>query len=176
MDQKTQLHDTALWFDGILEVNPDKVADFLLLGVDIKRLSVTDESSEIHQFNTVSGQQLKVKTSCSALDKSFQIPQHYKDMDLRAYFLSKQEMRKDSDLENERRIARIENELVGYEEHQYTDVLRTIIYMIDVLREKKVVWGVGRGSSCASYCLFLTGLHLVDPVKYNIHYSEFLHS
>jgi DNA polymerase III alpha subunit len=49
-----------------------------------------------------------------------------------------------------------------------------LIYVIDVMTEKNVVWGVGRGSSCSSYLLYLLGLHEVDPVKYEIEISDFL--
>jgi DNA polymerase III alpha subunit len=36
------------------------------------------------------------------------------------------------------------------------------------------VWGVGRGSSVASYVLFLIGVHRIDSMKYNLDYKEFL--
>ena len=29
-----------------------------------------------------------------------------------------------------------------------------------------IVWGVGRGSSVASYCLYLLGIHKIDSIKY----------
>ena len=46
-------------------------------------------------------------------------------------------------------------------------------YIIDTLRENNVVWGVGRGSSVASYVLFLLGVHKIDSVKYNLPLEEF---
>lgn len=172
---KTELRDRNLWFDGIIEVSPEKVADLLLSGMEISDISVTDINTEIEQFNAVSGHRLSKKINCKTLDTSFLIPDKYKNLDLHTYFKNLQALRNDNDFENERRYARIENELVGFYEKKYTEVLKTIIYLIDTFREKNVVWGVGRGSSCASYLLFLTGTHLVDPVKYDIHYSEFLH-
>ena len=45
---------------------------------------------------------------------------------------------------------------------------------IDTLREKNVVWGVGRGSSVASFCLFLIGVHKVNPILYKLKINEFL--
>ena len=46
-------------------------------------------------------------------------------------------------------------------------------YIVDTLRENKVLWGVGRGSSVSSYVLFLIGIHKIDSVKYNLPIEEF---
>jgi len=53
-------------------------------------------------------------------------------------------------------------------------ILQMLIYLVDVMRENKIVWGVGRGSACASYSLFLIGIHKVDSLKYNLNIKEFL--
>ena len=54
------------------------------------------------------------------------------------------------------------------------DVLRYLKYLVDTMRKHKIVWGVGRGSSVASYCLFLIGVHRVDSVLYQLDIKEFL--
>jgi DNA polymerase III alpha subunit len=46
-------------------------------------------------------------------------------------------------------------------------------YVVDTLRENNIVWGVGRGSSVASYVLHLIGVHKIDSIKYNIPIEEF---
>jgi DNA polymerase III alpha subunit len=46
-------------------------------------------------------------------------------------------------------------------------------YIVDTLRANNVVWGVGRGSSVASYVLHIIGVHKIDPIKYNIPIEEF---
>jgi DNA polymerase III alpha subunit len=46
-------------------------------------------------------------------------------------------------------------------------------YIVDTLRANNVVWGVGRGSSVASYVLHLIGVHKIDSVKYDIPIEEF---
>ena len=53
------------------------------------------------------------------------------------------------------------------------DVLYVMKYIVDTLRENKVLWGVGRGSSVSSYVLFLIGIHKIDSVKYNLPIEEF---
>jgi DNA polymerase III alpha subunit len=52
-------------------------------------------------------------------------------------------------------------------------VLKTMKYIVDTLRKNNVVWGVGRGSSIASYALFLIGIHKIDSIKYDIPITEF---
>jgi DNA polymerase III alpha subunit len=42
------------------------------------------------------------------------------------------------------------------------------------MRKNSLVWGVGRGSSVASYVLFLIGIHKIDSIKYNLNIEEFL--
>jgi DNA polymerase III alpha subunit len=75
----------------------------------------------------------------------------------------------------DRRIIRINNELEEFKRRNLIPLFKTIIYVVDTLREKQILWGVGRGSSCASYLLYLIGLHCVDPVQYDISMNEFLH-
>ena len=43
-----------------------------------------------------------------------------------------------------------------------------------MLRENNRVWGVGRGSSVSSFCLFLIGVHKINPMLYDLDYKEFL--
>jgi DNA polymerase III alpha subunit len=54
------------------------------------------------------------------------------------------------------------------------DLLFYLKYLVDTLRENKVVWGVGRGSSVASYVLYLIGIHKIDSIKYDLDITEFL--
>jgi DNA polymerase III alpha subunit len=54
------------------------------------------------------------------------------------------------------------------------DVLKCLKYIIDTLRNNNLIWGVGRGSSVASYVLYLMGVHKVDSIKYDLNPEEFL--
>ncbi len=55
-----------------------------------------------------------------------------------------------------------------------TKVLNLLLYLVDHFRTNKIVWGVGRGSSVASYILYLIGIHKVDSIKYDLDIGEFL--
>lgn len=53
-------------------------------------------------------------------------------------------------------------------------LLRYMIYLVDHMRENKIVWGVGRGSSVASYVLYLIGIHKINSIHYDLDWKEFL--
>ena len=75
--------------------------------------------------------------------------------------------------ETEEQRERVSLELELFIKHNMYDMLHAMKYIVDTLRENNVLWGVGRGSSVASYVLYLIGVHKVDSIKYNIPIEEF---
>ena len=69
---------------------------------------------------------------------------------------------------------RVQEEYSRYQAKNFIKVLQFLIYFVDTLRANNIVWGVGRGSSVASFCLFLIGVHKINPMLYNLDYTEFL--
>ena len=69
---------------------------------------------------------------------------------------------------------RVQTEYDLFEKKQFVKVLQFLIYFVDTLRANNIVWGVGRGSSVASFCLFLIGVHKINPMLYNLDITEFL--
>ncbi len=69
---------------------------------------------------------------------------------------------------------RVQAEYDLYEKKKFIKVLQFLIYFVDTLRANNIVWGVGRGSSVSSFCLFLIGVHKINPLLYNLDYTEFL--
>ena len=70
--------------------------------------------------------------------------------------------------------ARVEMELELFQKHNMMELLCFLKYMVDKFRENTILWGVGRGSSVASYCLYLLGVHKIDSLKYDLDIREFL--
>ena len=68
---------------------------------------------------------------------------------------------------------RVVQELRLFAKHDMIPMLKTMKYVVDTLRANNIVWGVGRGSSVASYVLHIIGVHKIDSVKYNIPIEEF---
>lgn len=74
----------------------------------------------------------------------------------------------------EEELARVDAELILFVQHGMFDLLFYLKYLIDTMREHNIVWGVGRGSSVASYILYLLGIHKIDSIKYKLDITEFL--
>jgi hypothetical protein len=69
---------------------------------------------------------------------------------------------------------RVTEELKLFAQHNMITLLKYIKYLVDTMRKNNIVWGVGRGSSVASYVLYLIGIHKVDSIKYELDIHEFL--
>ena len=74
----------------------------------------------------------------------------------------------------ETQLQRCGSELLLYQERGLFDLLRYLKYLVDVMRDNHVIWGVGRGSSVASYVLYLLGVHRIDSLYYELDPAEFL--
>lgn len=69
-------------------------------------------------------------------------------------------------------IHRMEKELDFFERTGNIPFLLKVYDLVNHFRESGIVWGVGRGSACASLILYILGVHDVDPLKYSIKFSE----
>jgi len=94
------------------------------------------------------------------------MPDEYKEFNIVEFLLDK--------TQNEEQYQRVVQELELFAQHNMIDVLKYIKYLVDTMRENNIVWGVGRGSSVASYVLYLIGVHKVDSIKYELDIHEFL--
>jgi len=72
------------------------------------------------------------------------------------------------------KMARLQDELLLFRQLNMIDLLRYLKYLVDTMRKHNIVWGVGRGSSVASYALYLIGIHKIDSIKFNLDINEFL--
>lgn len=101
------------------------------------------------------------------------IPQQYKDLDVVGYIKELVPNGVDG-TDNAETSQRVDMELTEYKARNLYPVLRVLIYIIETMRRNNLVWGIGRGSSIASYVLFLLGIHKVNSIKYNLDIKEFL--
>ena len=108
--------------------------------------------------------------SVSEFDKNEQnkwfMPKEYQDLNIIEWLLDQ--------TTNETEYQRVISELELFIQHDMLVVLNYLKYLVDTMRSNSIVWGVGRGSSVASYCLYLLGVHKVNSIKYNLDIKEFL--
>ncbi len=93
------------------------------------------------------------------------MPDEYKSMDIEDFLINQ------CSKENHQRLI---EEILLFRQYNMIDLLRYLKYLVDTMRENNIIWGVGRGSSVASYCLYIIGVHKIDSVKYNLDIKEFL--
>jgi DNA polymerase-3 subunit alpha len=98
------------------------------------------------------------------------IPQKYLELDIVDLCIGALH---DKHLNTDSYINRLSWELHQMEEKNMYPFVRCLLYVIDQFKENNIVWGVGRGSSCASLVMFLLDINRVDPVKYEIPAEEF---
>ena len=97
---------------------------------------------------------------------SWHMPEEYRHMDIAEYILSL--------CDSEAKLQRCGEELLLFQERNLFDLLRYLKYLVDTLQANRMIWGVGRGSSVASYVLYLLGVHRIDSMFYDLDAREFL--
>ena len=98
--------------------------------------------------------------------RNWHMPDQYKTLDIAQHVL---------DLcGNEAELQRCGQELLLYQERDLFPLLQYLAYLVDIMRENHVIWGVGRGSSVASYVLYKLGVHRIDSLFYDLSVDEFL--
>ena len=94
------------------------------------------------------------------------MPEEYKTLDIAEYILGL--------CSTEAELQRCGHELLLYQEKDLFNLLRYLKYLVDVMIKNNVIWGVGRGSSVASYVLYKLGVHRIDSMFYKLEPEEFL--
>lgn len=118
------------------------------------------------EFKTPTPEDATMEEYDAANQAVWLMPQKYKDLDIAEHVLQK--CRSDAELQ------RVGEELLLYYERDLFDLLRYLVYLVDVMKANDIIWGVGRGSSVASYVLYLLGVHRIDSLFYQLDIAEFL--
>jgi DNA polymerase III alpha subunit len=153
-------------FNLIYQGNSDKIFDLFV-----------EPNNEITQFNTVSENKLSeyvvtelTDQEISQIDNVLQtqwfIPDIYKNMDMLDYL----EKRCITGVQ----LDRMHLEFAEYDKRGMIPLLKFLVYLVETMIEHNIVWGVGRGSSVASYILYLIGIHRIDSLKYDLDFYEFM--
>ena len=102
----------------------------------------------------------------SLQQRNWHMPEKYKQLDIAAHVIAM--------CDTDEKLQRVGHELLLYQERGLFDLLRYLKYLVDVMHDNHVIWGVGRGSSVASYVLYLLGVHRIDSMYYDLDAGEFL--
>ena len=176
---------------GIPRFSNRDLIDMIYSGnVEKCHVVLCDQNDDVDKFNTAMEAQgfdklqkyipldVDQKTFDGVCQSEWFMPQEYKDLELDHHlFVKVQEQLQhvSSDfIFNSAQWIRVEEELKAFEERGMEDLLRYMIYLVDFMRENNIVWGVGRGSSVASYVLYLIGVHKINSIQFGLDWREFL--
>ena len=164
---------------GIPRFSNKDLIDMIYTGnVDKCHVVLCDESDDVNLFNKAAREQglseltkyipleVEQKDFDGVLQSEWFMPEAYKIMDLYSFLEQK--------CQDHHEIARMETEYEEYRKRGMLDLLCYMIYLVDFMRENKIVWGVGRGSSVSSYILYLIGVHKVNSIQYGLDFNEFM--
>lgn len=112
--------------------------------------SLTMDPSEWHRSN----------------QQTWMMPDSYSGMDIASWVLEQ--------CRGQAELQRCGTELLAYQDRDLMPLLRYLKYLVDIMREHGMVWGVGRGSSVASFVLYKLGVHKIDSLHYDLDFEEFM--
>ena len=164
---------------GIPRFSNRDLIDMIYSGhADKVHVVLCDANDDVDRFNAAMEEQgfdklqkyipldVDQKTFDGVCQSEWFMPDQYKNMDIYSYI----EQRCGTTEE----MQRVYQEYEEFEKRGMENLLRYMVYLVDFMRENNIVWGVGRGSSVASYVLYLIGVHRIDSIKYNLDWREFL--
>lgn len=140
---------SKLFFDNIDQYNKS-LKD---LSLDFDKIKIAPKRSNLSDFDKQNFE-------------NWHMPDKYNKINVLQWLLDK--------CQNDEEKIRVQSEYDLFEKKKFIKVLQFLIYFVDTLRANNIVWGVGRGSSVSSFCLFLIGVHKINPMLYGLDYKEFL--
>jgi DNA polymerase III alpha subunit len=156
----------------------DDVCDLIMQGLEISSFQkmIVDASVDIEKASMLLDNiptLIKHNTSTESIEEFdcrlqqiWHMPEQYQQLDIAQHILNL--------CTTDAELQRCGQELLLYQERNLFDLLRFLKYLVDVMTANSVIWGVGRGSSVASYVLYKLGVHKIDSMFYELDVEEFL--
>ena len=165
---------------GQIIFNEDDVVDLALQGHDVAALNhllvdnTVDLETAAHILENVPAfvrydelaQQQTLEEFDHRCQANWYMPDEYKQLDIARHVLSL--------CKTDAELQRCGQELMLFQERNLFNLLRYLKYLVDVMQHNRLIWGVGRGSSVASYVLYKLGVHRIDSMYYELDSAEFL--
>ena len=164
---------------GIPRFTNRDLVDMIYSGhADKVHVVLCDPSDDVDKFNAAMKEQgfdklqkyipldVDQKTFDGVCQSEWFMPDEYKQLTIQNYVLNK--------CKTDQELERVAEELKAFRERDMFNLLRYMVYLVDFMRENNIVWGVGRGSSVASYVLYLIGVHRINSIQYDLDWREFL--
>lgn len=135
--------------------------------IDIERLThLVQDPGQMITWTFPTDETVAVPDYDALKQQTWFMPDQYKKLDIAEHVLGL--------CSTQEQLQRVALELLMFQERNLFDLLRYLKYLVDVMKDNQVIWGVGRGSSVASYVLYLLGVHRIDSLFYDLDPAEFL--
>jgi DNA polymerase III alpha subunit len=164
---------------GIPRFSNRDLIDMIYSGhADKVHVVLCDSSDDVDRFNAAMEEQgmsplqkyipldVDQKTFDGVCQGEWFMPDEYKDYPIYDYCINRC-----TTVEQQQRVI---EEFKAFDDHGMLNLLKYMKYLVDFMHENRIVWGVGRGSSVASYVLYLIGVHRIDSIQYGLDWREFL--
>ena len=163
---------------GEIIYNEDDLVDMVMRGITLDHLSavIVEPGVSLEQASAYLQQvpelveyaftDMPVEEFDQFKQNIWYMPEEYKNLDIAEHILSL--------CDSDAKLQRCGQELLLFQERHLFDLLRYLKYLVDTMRSHNMIWGVGRGSSVASYVLYLLGVHRIDSMFYDLEPTEFL--
>lgn len=166
---------------GEIVHNQDDICDLIMQGHDVCAMhnltvdpaldiqylaNLIEDPSAMRTWTLPNNSSISVPEFDHAQQDHWHMPVEYQVMDIAEHVLSL--------CQTQQELQRVAQELLLFQERDLFNLLRYLKYLVDVMNHNHVIWGVGRGSSVASYVLYLLGVHRINSMYYDLDVGEFL--
>jgi hypothetical protein len=171
---KTDQYGQMIW-------NETDVCDLVMQGKNIKDLShmilepgvdlrniraVLEDADDLLSWQNRDSGDVSVAEFDRQQQSHWHMPDDYKNLDIAAHVLGL--------CESDAELQRCGEELLLFQQAGLFDLLRYLCYLVDTMQCHDVIWGVGRGSSVASFVLYKLKVHRINSLYYDLDPREFL--
>jgi DNA polymerase III alpha subunit len=166
-DQYGRAYTTENELCDMLYQNPSlNLASFFVEDPTQYNRACMDTYSELPLLDEYTPYDVTVEEFDKQLQSHWRMPKEYQELNIAEHVLSL--------CTTDAELQRVGEELLLYQERDLFDLLQYLKYFVDTMRTNNVVWGLGRGSSTASYVLYLLGVHRINSLYYDLPIEEFL--
>jgi DNA polymerase III alpha subunit len=141
------------------------MSDQNISGITVDQTVTTPVGVDV-EFCTQTVEDINVQEYDKRNQQNWLMPDEYKQLDIAAHIIDC--------CKTDAELQRAAQELLLFQERDLFNLLRYLKYLVDTMKSNSIIWGVGRGSSVASYVLYLLGVHRVNSMYYDLDPTEFL--
>ncbi len=150
---------------GEIVYNIEDVVDLMMSEQNVSGITV-DDTVKLDNVMPETDASLSVDEYDLMNQHNWLMPEEYKQIDIAQHVIDC--------CKTDAEIQRAGEELLMFQQRNLFNLLKYLKYLVDTMKTNNIIWGVGRGSSVASYVLYLLGVHRVDSMYYDLDPKEFL--